>query len=81
MRSFCTDNALKKHERLWDNHDYCQLIMPSKDKNILKYNHGENFLKVANSIYFDLESLSIKNHSSQNNPEQLTITYRKKSYS
>ena len=81
MHSFCTDNALKRHERLCDNHDNCQLIMPSKDKNILKYNHRENSLKVANLIYFDLESSSIKNHSSQNNPEQSTIIYRKKSYS
>ena len=81
LHSFCTDNALKRHERLCDNHDNCQLIMPSKDKNILKYNHGENSLKVANLIYFDLESSSIKNHSSQNNPEQSTIIYRKKSYS
>ena len=44
--------------------------MPSKDKNILKYNSGEKSLKVANLIYFDLESLSVKNHSSQNNLEQ-----------
>ena len=64
------DNAIKKHERLCNNHDYCQLIMPSKNKNILKYNHGEKSLKVANLIYFDIETLSIKNHSSQNNPEQ-----------
>ena len=61
---------LKKHERLYSNHDYCQLIMTSKDKNILKYNSGEKSLNVPNLIYFDLESLSIKNHSSQNNLEQ-----------
>ena len=64
------DNAIKKHERLCNNHDYCQLIMPSKNKNILKYNHEEKSLKVANLIYFDIETLSIKNHSSQNNPQQ-----------
>ena len=61
---------LKKHERLYNNYDYCQLIMTSKDKNILKYNSGEKSLNVANLVYFDLESLSIKNHSSQNNLEQ-----------
>ena len=44
--------------------------MPSKDKNILKYNSGDKSLDEANSIYFDLESLSIKNCSSQNNLEQ-----------
>ena len=44
--------------------------MPSKDKNILKYNSGKRSLNVANLICFDLESLSTKNHSSQNNLEQ-----------
>ena len=70
MYSFRTDNALKKHERLCDNHDYCNIVMPSKDKNIFKYNSGKKSLNVANLICFDLESLSIKNHSSQNNLEQ-----------
>ena len=69
MHSFRTDNALKKHDRLCDNHDYCNIVMPSKDKNILKYNSGEKSLNVANLIYFDLESLPIKNNSTQNNPE------------
>ena len=70
MHSFRTDNALKKHERLCDNHNYCDIVMPSKDKNILKYNSGEKSFKAANLIYFDLESLSIKNNSAQNNPDQ-----------
>ena len=70
MHSFCADNALKKHERLCGNHDYCDIVMPSKDKNILRYNSGEKSLNVANLIYFDLESLSIKNHSSQHNLER-----------
>ena len=70
MHSFCTDNALKNHERLCGNHYYCDIVMPSKDKNILKYNLGEKSLNVANLIYFDRESLSIKNHSSQNNLER-----------
>ena len=70
MHSFCTDDGLKKHERLCDNHDYCDIVMPSKDQNILKYNSGEKSLKAANLIYFDLESLSIKNNSAQNNPDQ-----------
>ena len=52
--SFRTDNALRKHERLCDNHDYCNIVMPTEDKNILKYNHGEKSLKVANVIYMDL---------------------------
>ena len=42
--------------------------MPAEDKNILKYNPGEKSLKAANIIYMDLESLLIKQQSSQNNP-------------
>ena len=40
--------------------------MPSKDKNILKYNHGEKSLEVANVIHFDFETLQIKNESCSN---------------
>ena len=74
LHSFRTDNALKKHARLYENHDYCEIVMPTEDKNILKYNLGEKSLKVANIIYMDLESL-IKQQSSQNNPEE---SYREK---
>ena len=41
LHSFRTDNALKKHEILCDNHDYCHIEMPTEDNNTLKYNHGE----------------------------------------
>ena len=36
LHSFRTDNKLKSHERLCNNHDYCEIVMPSEDKNILK---------------------------------------------
>ena len=39
--------------------------MPTEDNNALKYNRGEKSLKVANIIYMDLESLLIKQQSSQ----------------
>ena len=32
--SYLTDNALKEHERLCNNHDHCEIIMPEKNKNI-----------------------------------------------
>ena len=41
LHSFRTDNALKRHERLCDNNDYCTVEMPTKNNNKLKYNHGE----------------------------------------
>ena len=34
LHSFRTDNKLKDHERLCNNHDYCVIVMPAEDKNI-----------------------------------------------
>ena len=53
LHSFWADNALKKHERLCNNNDYCHVEMPTKDNNKLKYNHGEKWLKAPFTIYAD----------------------------
>ena len=79
LHSYRTDNALKKHEGLCNEHDYCDIRMPSEDKNILRYNSGEKSLKEANIFYLDLESLLIKIQSSQSNPEE-SFTERKTIY-
>ena len=76
LHSYRTDNALKKHERLFNNHDYCHVKMPTDDDNILKYNHGEKSLKLAWVNYADLESSLIKKQSCQNFPEE-SYTERK----
>ena len=60
LRSYRFDNTLKKHERFCNNHDYCRTDMPTKDKSIIRYNHGEKSLKVPAAIYLDLESLLVK---------------------
>ena len=41
LHSFRTDNALKIHERLCENNDYCRVEMPTKFNKNLKYNYGE----------------------------------------
>ena len=76
LHSFRTDNKLKKHERLCNNHDYCHVEMPTRDNNTLKYNHGEKSLKVPWVIYADFECLLIKEQSCQNNPKE-SYTERK----
>ena len=38
---YTTENKLKKHKKVCENHDYCYIEMPEKDNKILKYNHGE----------------------------------------
>ena len=50
--------------------------MPTEDKNILKYNHREKSLKVANIIYLDTKSLLIKIQPQQNNNPQESYTKR-----
>ena len=50
--------------------------MPTEDKNILKYNHGEKSLNVANIIYLDLEPLLIKIQPQQNNNPEKSYTER-----
>ena len=54
--SYTTENKLKKHEKLCENHDYCYVEMPKEDNKILKYNHGEKSMKIPFTIYADLES-------------------------
>ena len=70
LHSFRTDNALKKHERLCDNHNHCHIEMPTRDNNTLKYNHGEKSLKVTWVIFVVFECLLINQQLCQNNPEE-----------
>ena len=76
LSSFRTNNALKKHERLCDNNNYCYIAMPEEGKNILKYLPGKKLLKAPFAIYADFECLLIKEQSYQNNLEK-SYTERK----
>ena len=76
LHSFRTDNALKKHERLCDNNDYCSAEMPEQFSKTLKYSYDEKSLKTPFVIYADLECLLLKQQSCQNNPNE-SYTERK----
>ena len=54
FQSCSTKNKLKKHERVYNDHDYCYVEMPNEDNKTLKYNHGEKSNKVPFIIYADL---------------------------
>ena len=41
-----TENKLEAHKKICENHDYCHVEMPTKNNNIIKYNHGEKFMKL-----------------------------------
>ena len=70
LHLFRTSNAFKKHERLFDNNDYCEVEMLTQFNKPLKYNYGEKLLKTPFVIYADLECLLIKKQSCQNNPNE-----------
>ena len=70
LHSFRSDDALKKHERLCNDSDYCRVEMPTQFNKILKYNYGEKSLKTPFVIYADLECLLLKQQSCQNNPNE-----------
>ena len=57
FQSYTTENKLKKHKKVFENHDYCYVEMPEEDNKILKCNQEEKSMKVPFIIYADLESL------------------------
>ena len=48
--------------------------MPTKDNNIIKYNHGEKSIKIPFTIYADLECLLEKMSTCQNDPNKSSTT-------
>ena len=68
FHSYTTHNKLKKHERVFNNHDYCHVDMP-KEHEKTKYLPGEKSLKVPFIIFVGLECFLKKMQSSQNNLE------------
>ena len=73
LHSFGTDNALKRHKRIYENNKYCEVVMPTNSNKILKYNYGEKSLKAPFLIYADLECLLLKQQSCQTNPNKSYI--------
>ena len=74
FHSFRTENKLKKHKKVCENHDYCYVEMPKENNKILKYNNGEKSMKVSFIIYVDLESLLEKMNTCHNNPKKSSTT-------
>ena len=74
FHSYRTKNKLEAHKKICENHDYCHVEMPTKDNNIIKYNHGEKSMKLPFLIYTDLECLLEKMSICQNNPNKSSTT-------
>ena len=74
FHSYSTANKLKKHERLCNNHKFCEIEMPTEKYKILKYSHGAKSLRILVAYYCDIESLIKKIDACENNPEQSYTT-------
>ena len=74
FHSHRTKNKLEAHKKICENHDYCHVEMPTKDNNIIKYNHGEQSMKVPFIIYADLECLLKKMSTCISNPNESSTT-------
>ena len=70
LHSFRLSKALKNHQRVCNNHDYCKVVMPEEGKNILKHQFGTKSIEMPHMIYADTETLLIKQHSCSNNPKK-----------
>ena len=69
FHSYTTENKLKKHEKICNDHDFCFLKMPNDDK-ILTATPGKNSLKAPFIICADLECLLQIINTCQNNHEK-----------
>ena len=77
LNCFCaysTKNKLEAHKKICENHNYCHVEMPTKDNNTIKYNQGENSIKLPFVVYADLECLLEKISTCQNNPNESSTT-------
>ena len=73
--NFCrTENKLEAHKKICENHDYCHVEMPTKDNNIIKYNHGDKSMKLPFVIYAYLERLLEKISTCINNSNESSTT-------
>ena len=72
--SYRTENKLNAHKKVCENHDYCNIEMPSNDNNFINYNKGEKSLKLPFIIYADLECLLEKISTCYNNPNLSSTT-------
>ena len=74
FHSYRTKNKLEAHKKICENRDYCRVEMPTKDNNVIKYNHGEKSIKLPFVVYADLECLLEKMNTCYNNPKKSSAT-------
>ena len=74
FRTYRTKNKFELHKKICENHNYCNVEMPTKDNNIIKYNQGEKSIKLPFVVYAGLECLLEKMSTCTNNPNESSTT-------
>ena len=74
FQSYTTENKLKKHKKVFEDHDYCYEEIPEEYNIILKYSEGEKSMRVPFITYAELECLLEKINTCHNNPEKSSTT-------
>ena len=57
FQCYSTSKKLKKHERLCNNHKFCEIEMPTEKNKISKYLPGSKSLRIPFAYYCDTECL------------------------
>ena len=77
LLSHTTENKLKEHEEICNNHDSCHIELPKWVEKILKYNPGEKSLKAPFAIFFCFRMFIKKEQSCENNNLEKSYTKNK----
>ena len=76
LHLYRTISKLRKHEKICKNHDFFHLKMPHVENYILESKPGKKSLKQPFIIYADLECLSLKTNTYNNNPNKSYTTVK-----
>ena len=74
LHSFTTEKKLKSHKKVCENKDFCKVIMPFEDTEILEFNQYQKIDKAPFTIYADLECIIEKIDGCENNCENSSRT-------
>ena len=70
FHSYRTNEKLKKHEQLCQNHDFCNLKLLNQENKYISSTSGKSTLKIPFIIHADLECLLLKMDSCENTPKR-----------
>ena len=69
LHSFTTENKRESHEKECEHKDFCNIVMPAEDTEILEFNQYQKSDKAPFVIYVDLECIIEGIDGCKNNPE------------